>query len=119
MGVCLPFTSLRDRELPGTRFGSCRVVQSSRFDLLGRDGKRYQVKRRGCDVLNVDVNNFDFDFFVLLNLSDDYALKGIWRLPVDAAQKLFVFRERFRKFQAAQKSVKANAEPLGLKSVTS
>jgi|ERR1700722_5197763 hypothetical protein len=82
------------------------------FDLLGRDGKRYQVKQRWYDVLNVDVNNFDFDFLVLVNLSDDYMLKGMWRLPVEVAQELFVFREKFRKYQATQKSVKANAEPV-------
>ena len=87
------------------------------FDLTGSDGKRYQVKQRGSEVLNVDVNNFDFDYLVLVNLGDDYALKGMWRLPVEAAQKLFVFREKFRKYQATQKAVKANAEPVKLKGI--
>ena len=87
------------------------------FDLVGRDGKRYQVKQRGCDVLNVDVNNFDFDYLVLVNLSEDYALKGMWRLPVGVAQELFVFREKFRKYQATQKSVKSRAEVLKLSAV--
>ncbi len=32
------------------------------FDLIGPDGKRYQVKQRALSVLNVDLNNFDFDF---------------------------------------------------------
>jgi hypothetical protein len=87
------------------------------YDLLGSDGKRYQVKQRGSDVLNVDVNNFDFDYLVLVNMGDDYSLKGMWRLPVAVAHKLFVFREKFRKYQATQKSVKANAEAVKLKNV--
>jgi hypothetical protein len=87
------------------------------YDLLGSDGKRYQVKQRGPDVLNVDVNNFDFDYLVLVNMGDDYSLTGMWRLPVEAAQRLFVFRAKFRKYQATQKSVKANAEAVRLKSV--
>jgi hypothetical protein len=65
-------------------------------------------------VLNVDVNNFDFDYLMLVNLREDYSLKGIWRLPVSVAQKIFVFREKFRKYQATQKSVKANAETVKL-----
>lgn len=85
------------------------------YDLLGSDGKRYQVKQRGENVLNVDVNNFDFDFLMLVNLRDDYSLQGIWRLPVERAHNLFVFREKFRKYQATQKAVKANAETLALK----
>jgi hypothetical protein len=85
------------------------------YDLLSSDGKRYQVKQRGEDVLNVDVNNFDFDYLVLVNLRKDYSLKGMWRLPAAEAQKLFVFREKFRKYQAAQRSVKANGEILTLR----
>jgi hypothetical protein len=89
------------------------------FDLLGSDGKRYQVKQRRADVLNVDVNNFDFDYLMLVNLGDDFTLKGIWRLPVADAQKLFVCREKFRKYQATQKAVKASAEPLRLQAASS
>lgn len=84
------------------------------YDLLGDDGKRYQVKQRGENVLNVDVNNFDFDYLMLVNLGEDYALKGMWRLPVRNAQKLFVFREKFRKYQATQKAVKAHSEEVAL-----
>ena len=52
---------------------------------------------------------------MLVNLGDDYGLKGMWRLPVGDAQNVFVFREKFRKYQATQKAVKAKAEevPLG------
>ena len=87
------------------------------YDLLGSDGKRYQVKQRGEDVLNVDVNNFDFDYLMLVNLHEDYSLKGMWRLRRAEAQKLFVFREKFRKYQATQKSVKANANTVELRGV--
>jgi hypothetical protein len=80
------------------------------YDLLGDDGKRYQVKQRGENVLNVDVNNFDFDYLVLVNLGENYALKGIWCLSVVEAQKLFVFWEKFRKYQATQKAVKAKSQ---------
>jgi len=79
------------------------------YDLLGDDGMRYQVKQRGENVLNVDVNNFDFDYLMLVNLGEDYALKGMWGLHVDDARKLFVFREKFRKYQATQRAVKAAA----------
>ena len=87
------------------------------FDLMGNDGKRYQIKQRGSEVLNLDVNNFEFDYLILVNLGDDYTLKGMWRLPVDAAQKLFVFREKFRKYQATQKTVKANAQPMKVRGI--
>jgi hypothetical protein len=87
------------------------------YDMLGDDGKRYQVKQRGENVLNVDVNNFDVDYLMLVNLGDDYVLKGMWRLHVDDARKLFVFREKFRKYQATQKAVKAKGNEVGFKSV--
>lgn len=85
------------------------------YDLLGDEGKRYQVKQRGENVLNVDVNSFDFDYLMLVNLGEDYALKGIWCLSVGEAQKLFVFREKFRKYQATQKVVKASSQRLTLR----
>ncbi len=84
------------------------------YDLVSRDGTKYQVKQRHADVLNVDTNNFDFDYLVLVNLTDDFRLKGMWRLSVEGARKLFVRREKFRKYQASQKAVKAAAEILGL-----
>jgi hypothetical protein len=42
------------------------------FDLRGADGTRYQVKGRSAATLNLDINNFEFDYVVLVNLSDDY-----------------------------------------------
>ena len=84
------------------------------YDLISADGKRYQVKQRGYGVLNVDVNNFEFDYLVLVNLTDDYRVDGMWRLSVEKARTLFVRRENFRKYQATQKSVKQNGELLSL-----
>jgi len=39
--------------------------------------------------LNVDVNNFDFDYLILVNLSDDCGITGMWKLDVATAQSLF------------------------------
>jgi hypothetical protein len=36
------------------------------FDLLGSDGKRYQVTQRELKTLNVDLNSFDFDCLILM-----------------------------------------------------
>jgi hypothetical protein len=94
------------------------VTNQQGFDLVGADGKRYQVKQRGRDVLNVDINNFDFDYLVLINLADDYSVQGMWRLPVEKARTLFTRREKFRKYQATQKSVKRNAEVLSITKLT-
>ena len=69
------------------------VVNEQGFDLISTDGKRYQVKQRGSGVLNVDVNNFEFDYLVLVNLADDYSVRGMWRLSVEKARTLFVYRE--------------------------
>ncbi len=64
----------------------------------------------------MDVNNFDFDYLTLVNLGDDYVLKGMWRLYVDDVRELFVFREKFRKYQATQKAVKAKGSEIAYKS---
>lgn len=48
-------------------------------------------------------------------MGDDYSLAGMWCLPVETARKLFVFREKFRKYQATQKSVKASAQVITVK----
>lgn len=87
------------------------------FDLMASDGKRYQVKQRDLRTLNVDINNFDFDYLVLVNMSDDYSVLGMWRLEAEKAQKIFVRREKFRKYQATQKAVKDVAERVELRRV--
>lgn len=87
------------------------------FDLLGSDGTRYQVKGRDANVLNVDINNFDFDYVVLVNLSEDYRLLGMWKLSVDRVRQLATDRGKYNKFQLTQKAFKQAAEPLDLRSL--
>ena len=75
-------------------------------DATDNGGQRYQIKHRSPSTLNVDLNNFNFDHLVLVNLDDDYRLVGMWSLPVEQAKSLFMFRERFGKYQATQDRVK-------------
>ncbi len=83
-------------------------------DAVDRLGMRYQVKYRSPETLNVDVNNFDFDYLVLVNLDAEYRLKGMWRITSEQAKAAFIWREKFRKFQATQASLKMIAEPPNL-----
>lgn len=79
-------------------------------DALGPDGRRYQVKLRAAGTLNVDANNFEFDDIVLVNLTEDYRLAGLWRLTREKAQAIFVERGKYRKWQATQAKFKQCAE---------
>src|SRR6266852_738198 len=47
------------------------------FDLVDGHGRRYQVKQREPNTLNIDVNNFGFDYLALVNLAPDYTLLGM------------------------------------------
>lgn len=78
-------------------------------DAVDSTGIRYQIKHRSVSTLNVDVNNFDFDHIVLVNMDDEYQLIGMWRLPVERARALFVHREKYRKFQLTQEGFKRQA----------
>jgi hypothetical protein len=75
-------------------------------DGVDAGGRRYEIKYRNEATHSVDVNGFDFDELLLVNLDREYQLIGIWSLGVDQAKSLFVFRERFRKYQATQANVK-------------
>lgn len=81
-------------------------------DAVDAEGRRYQVKFRSAGTLNVDVNNFDFDFVVLVNLNDDYGLAGLWRMGLATAQGVFAHRPAYRKWQATQVRFKAAAEQI-------
>ncbi len=83
-------------------------------DLQGCDGTRYQVKCRKAETQNLDFNNFDFDFAVLVNLSDDYLPLGMWMLGVDRARPLATERGKFRKFQIVQSIFKGAADPVDI-----
>jgi len=87
------------------------------FDLRGSDGTRYQVKGRDASVLNVDINNFEFDFLVLVNLTDDYRPLGMWKLSVDRARELAADRGKYNKFQLTQKAFKQAAVPIEISSL--
>jgi hypothetical protein len=89
------------------------------FDLRGNDGTRYQVKGRGETTQNVDINNFDFDYVVLVNLSEDYLPTGMWKLSMDNFRSLCADRGKFRKFQLTQKAFKQAAVPIDVGSLRS
>ena len=78
-------------------------------DAMDSAGRRYEIKYRSASTLNVDLNSFDFEQLVLVNLDDDYGLLGMWTLSVEQAKSLFTFREKFRKYQATQEKVKREA----------
>jgi hypothetical protein len=90
--------------------GICKTKNQPGFDALDSEGKRYQIKYRSRKTLNVDINNFDFDELVLVNLDQDYCPNGIWQLSVRKARKIFLSREDFRKYQITQKKFKENAK---------
>jgi len=78
-------------------------------DARDGEGKRYQIKCRTPDVLNVDINNFEFDFIVLVNLDAEYQSAGMWRLAAEQVKPLCTWREKFRKFQVTQARFKTEA----------
>ena len=90
--------------------GMSHKINEQGYDLISPRGERYQVKYRGARTRNVEVNNFDFDYLVLVNLDEDYRLMGMWCLPVEEARRIFAFRSKFRKYQCAQEKVKAHAK---------
>jgi hypothetical protein len=59
---------------------------------------------------NVDLNNLDFDYLVLVGLDDEYHLAELWRTTVSKARDIFTWREKYRKYQATQTQVKKVAE---------
>jgi hypothetical protein len=58
------------------------------YDAIDNGGSRYQIKYRALSTPNVFMNNFDFDYVVLANLTADYQLQGIWQMPVHVAQEI-------------------------------
>jgi len=78
-------------------------------DAIDDRGRKYEIKYRSLTTLNVDLNSFDFDYLILVNLAEDYRLIGMWQLPVERAKTVFSFREKYRKYQATQERVKSVA----------
>lgn len=91
-----------------------RVVESGAagYDAISPEGKRYQVKFRSAQTQNVDINNFDFDYLVLVNLDENYQLSGMWRITKEQAEQIFVERVKFRKYQTSQDMIKRLGELL-------
>lgn len=78
------------------------------YDALDPTGQRYQIKGRAAK--QVDVNNFEFDYLVLVNLDENYRLAGAWRLTCARAREMLVRRPKHRKYQASQSVLKRAAE---------
>jgi hypothetical protein len=80
------------------------------FDATDRTGKRYQIKYRKAQ--NVDINNFDFDYIVLVNFDENYQLTGIWRATVEQAKTISGWREGkgYARYQVTQTKFKGIAE---------
>lgn len=78
------------------------------YDAVDQQGLRYEIKERKAQ--NVDVNNFDFDYLILINLDELYQLKGMWKLSRKMAEGIFTRREKFRKFQTTQQKFKSVAQ---------
>lgn len=74
------------------------------YDLKAVDSTRYQIKGLRGGTQNVDTRNFDFDYLVLVNLSNDYRPTGMWKLDVAKARSIFVERVTFRKYQLTHKA---------------
>lgn len=89
-----------------------RIVESGKsgYDALGSNGERYQVKFRSGQATSVDINNFNFDFLVLVNLDENYHLIGMWRITAAQAKQIFVERVKFRKYQTTQDAIKRAGE---------
>jgi len=60
-------------------------------------------------LVGIDLNNFDFDYIVLVNLDADYRLGGVWRLTVDQVRAFCAHRPKFRKHQVTQAQFKREA----------
>ena len=81
------------------------------FDGWDAEQRRYEIKYRQPRNI-IDINGFDFDVLVLVNLNARYQPSGIWTLDVATAQHIAVYREKFRKYQITQQHFKAKARPI-------
>jgi hypothetical protein len=82
------------------------------FDAIDDDGTRYQIKLRSAGTLNVDLNNFDFDKLVLVNLSDDLRVSGMWIASREDVERHASSRDKFRKCQLTQTKLKSISKRL-------
>jgi len=90
-----------------------RLVQSPNqkgFDALDKNKKKYQIKYRNAQ--NVDINNFKFDYILLVNSTKKNPFGAIWCLTKSDAKNIFMQRKKFRKYQVTQKKFKNHAKRL-------
>lgn len=90
----------------------CHAVNEPGFDAVDAQGKRYQIKYRSPRTLNMEVNNFDFDYLVLVNVDDNCVLSGMWLATTSQANEIFAQREKFRKSQVTQQKFKTTAKQI-------
>jgi hypothetical protein len=83
------------------------VIQQG-YDAISPSGERYQIKYRADKTQLVLLNNFDFDYLVLVNLDVNHQLSGMWLLTVEQAVELFY--EYRGKHRATHKQVKRVGE---------
>ena len=75
-----------------------------------RTQNRYQIKQRTSSTQNIDINNFEFDFLVLVNLSDAYEPTGMWLLPVQRLHEMCANPSKYMTHQLSQERFKREAE---------
>ena len=78
------------------------------YDAVDEKGLRYQIKNRSAK--NIDINNFNFDFLILINLDDMYQIKGIWSLASEKVKEICSYRENHKKYQVTQNKFKEYAD---------
>lgn len=89
-------------------------VNQAGYDAVAKDGTRYQIKERSLSTHNIDVNNFDFDFLVLVNLDDAYHVLGMWQIDAKLAKTIARHRQYkgIDKWQIRQSTLKQRAVQL-------
>ena len=88
----------------------CDTRNELGFDAIDNKGRRYQIKYRSPGTPNVDINNFNFDYVVLVNVDDKFLVSGMWLATIGQAKEIFTLREKFRKNQVTQKKLKSVAK---------
>ena len=71
------------------------------FDGTAPNGDRYQIKYRASGSI-VDMNNFEFDYMVLVNMNVDYEVTGMYRVAQQQVRDNCTHREKYRRWQISQ-----------------
>lgn len=90
-----------------------KLANNQGYDAIAEDGTRYQVKQRSTSSV-VDMNNFDFDYIILVNLDEAYQVAGMWQMSAEQARNLASHRQYkgIDKYQITQSKFKKHAERL-------